>query len=213
MSLERLNHIHHFDHKTGVATMGPAVLVQQVLDKILVPFSHCGTIGGCSGVAEGGFGLSGGWGILAREYGLGVDSIRSLRAVLADGAVVAAREDNEYADLFWALRGAGGGSYAVVTAMAYQFCPALDQVVLVSGQVHLAAMAATMVAIGKRDGSIPGKISFAIDGGVNQHGKTGVLLTAVGADPDELKFGEQFVRKEMEPLFPSNTSLSYDRLS
>jgi FAD/FMN-containing dehydrogenase len=54
LSLSGLNNI-AFDKSTGVATIGPAVKVQDLLDGILVPDGYGGVVGGCPGVAEGGF--------------------------------------------------------------------------------------------------------------------------------------------------------------
>jgi FAD/FMN-containing dehydrogenase len=54
LSLSGLNNI-AFDDSTGVATIGPAVKVQDMLDEILVPDGYGGVVGDCPGVAEGGF--------------------------------------------------------------------------------------------------------------------------------------------------------------
>ena len=70
-------------------------------------------MGSCKSVAFSGFSLGGGFGFLARKFGLGVDNIVSLRVVDADGEILVANEQ-ENAELFWALRG-GGGSFGVVT--------------------------------------------------------------------------------------------------
>lgn len=48
-----------------------------------------------------------------RAVGLGVDSVLSAQVVLASGCQVTASPD-ENPDLFWAIRGGGGGSYGVV---------------------------------------------------------------------------------------------------
>lgn len=42
--------------------------------------------------------------------------------MLADGNVVIAKADNEYSDLFWALRG-GGNSFALVTNFELKTLP------------------------------------------------------------------------------------------
>lgn len=102
--MERLDHITEFDDTTGIVTIGPAVTDQHILGQILVPYNYSGTLGECPGVAKGGFALSGGYGFLSREYGLGVDSVLSVRIVLADGSAVTASADNEHVDLFLALR-------------------------------------------------------------------------------------------------------------
>jgi len=62
-----------------------------------------------------GYLLGGGISFYGRRYGLAANSIRSLTVVLADGEVVEASA-TRHPDLFWALRGGGGGFGVVVAA-------------------------------------------------------------------------------------------------
>lgn len=75
------------------------------------------TVGCCGGWLMGG-GLS----ALSRQYGLGIDNVVQFDVVLANGTsdVVDACS---HPDLFWALRGGGGGSFAVVTSVSYRLHP------------------------------------------------------------------------------------------
>ena len=62
-----------------------------------------------------GYSLGGGIGWMARKHGLAADSVLAVELVTADGALVRA-DRTQNTDLFWALRG-GGGGLGVVVAM------------------------------------------------------------------------------------------------
>ncbi|HWD83037.1 MAG TPA: FAD-binding oxidoreductase, partial [Kribbella sp.] len=66
--------------------------------------------------------LGGGLGLLGRKYGLTCDRLVGATVVLADGNVVECDAERA-ADLFWALRGAGGGQFGVVTSLVYDAVP------------------------------------------------------------------------------------------
>ncbi len=79
----------------------------------LVPVT--GTVGQ---VGFAGLLLGGGYGLLSASYGLACDNLLSAEVVLADGRVCAASAQ-ENPELFWALRG-GGGGFGIVTALQVQ---------------------------------------------------------------------------------------------
>lgn len=76
--------------------------------------------GGCWSVNVGGLTLGGGWGTSVRKMGLTCDNIEEVEIVTPNGDVVHAREDNDYQDLFWALRGGGGGNFGIVTRFLFK---------------------------------------------------------------------------------------------
>ena len=79
--------------------------------------------GSGASVAIAGLALGGGLGLLGRSHGLTCDSLLRAQVVLADGRVVWCDQGHE-ADLFWALRGAGAGSFGVVTELVFKTVPA-----------------------------------------------------------------------------------------
>lgn len=79
-----------------------------------------GTVGSISAV--GGHPQAAGHGFLSREFGLAADQPVEFEAVLSSGEIVTANECQN-TDLFWALRGGGPGTYAVVTKSAVKTHP------------------------------------------------------------------------------------------
>lgn len=77
----------------------------------------CGPTVGITGLT-----LGGGIGLLGRAHGLTCDRLVGVRVVLADGSVVECDAERE-PDLFWALRGAGGGQFGVVTSLRFDTVP------------------------------------------------------------------------------------------
>jgi FAD/FMN-containing dehydrogenase len=73
----------------------------------------CGPTVGIAGLT-----LGGGIGLLGRQHGLTCDRFVGAQVVLPDSSVVECDADRD-PDLFWALRGAGGGQFGVVTSLRF----------------------------------------------------------------------------------------------
>jgi len=102
---------------SGTATIGAGAKLVDIYDQlssqgVCIPSGTCPTIG-IAGITQGG-----GIGMVDRAYGLTCDSLVSAQVVLADGSVLTCDAGN-HADLFWALRGGGGGNFGIVTAMTF----------------------------------------------------------------------------------------------
>ena len=76
----------------------------------------------------GGFAMGGGHGPYGPKYGMGVDNILQYTIVTADGQIRTANA-NTNNDLYWALRGGGGGSWGVVTEVVYKLHPGTPLIV------------------------------------------------------------------------------------
>ena len=70
--------------------------------------------GGCTSVGLGGFLQGGGFGSFSKGFGTGAASLLEAEIVTADGEVRIVNASND-PDLFWAIRGGGGGTFGVVT--------------------------------------------------------------------------------------------------
>lgn len=83
--------------------------------------------GGDTNVGIGGWILGGGHSPVSSRYGMGADQVLEMEVVTADGEYRVVNETS-HADLFWALRGGGGSTYAVllsVTVKAYKQLPTI----------------------------------------------------------------------------------------
>lgn len=107
--------------RDGVATIGAGARLAEVYAGLnrhgLTLPAGCGPTVGITGLT-----LGGGLGLLGRRYGLTSDRLRAAQVVLADSRVVDCSADREK-DLFWALRGAGGGQLGVVTSLVFDPVP------------------------------------------------------------------------------------------
>lgn len=108
----------------GLVTVGAGATLGEVYGAL---DEHALAIPGgtCPPVGVAGLTLGGGLGILGRTHGVTSDSLVGAEIVLADGRLVACDERHDE-DLFWALRGAGAGTFGVVTSLVFRPVPAPD---------------------------------------------------------------------------------------
>ena len=98
----------------GTVRIGTGAQLVDIVDK-LAPLGLAFSSGYCPTVAVGGFLQGGGMGLFTRSLGMASDKVTSAQVVLASGQVVTASA-TQHPDLFWALRGGGGGNFGVVTS-------------------------------------------------------------------------------------------------
>ncbi|KAF9898948.1 hypothetical protein EC991_009919 [Linnemannia zychae] len=124
-----LNLLQHFsiDHNTGIATVGAGNRLGSLYTKLWDAGQYLIPAGSCPGVGIGGHALGGGMGMVGRKYGMLSDNIVEMTMVEANGNI---RRINMTSapELFWALRGAGGGSFGLVTEFKIQAFKAPDTV-------------------------------------------------------------------------------------
>ncbi len=91
--------------------------------------------GGCATVGVAGLIQSGGFGSLSKNYGLAAAALLEAEVVTADGAL---RIANAYSnpDLFWALKGGGGGTFGVVTRLTLMTRDLPERFGAVSGAIR-----------------------------------------------------------------------------
>jgi FAD/FMN-containing dehydrogenase len=104
-----------------IATIGAGARLAQVYAALhtygrTLP-AGCGPTVGITGLT-----LGGGIGLLGRKHGLTCDRLVGAQVVLPDGSVVDC-DHNREPDLFWGLRGAGGGQFGVVTSLRFDTVP------------------------------------------------------------------------------------------
>ncbi|MEU7868922.1 FAD-binding oxidoreductase [Dactylosporangium sp. NPDC049140] len=119
-----------FDPEGRTVTVGPGVGWREI-DRVTyaghsetgadgLEYGLAGPGGECPTVSNAGYSLGGGYGPLGRTYGLGCDHLVEVELVDADGETL---KGTEHPDLFWALRGAGGAGFGVVTSLTYRLNP------------------------------------------------------------------------------------------
>ena len=109
------------DVATKTATVGAGASLGQLYQAI-APRGFAFPGGSCPTVGVSGHLLGGGYGYLARPFGLACDNILSVDLVDPQGKQVHA-DAQQNADLFWACRGGGGGTFGVATGYQLHLIP------------------------------------------------------------------------------------------
>jgi FAD/FMN-containing dehydrogenase len=133
----------NFDAGSGNVTVTPATNLYAVHQACAgagraIPTGTCPTVG-IAGLA-----LGGGIGADSRHAGLTSDALQSATVVLPSGDVVTASA-NSNPDLFWALRGGGGGNFGVTTSMTFSTFATADSDVV---RLDFPPASATQVLVG-----------------------------------------------------------------
>lgn len=114
----------NYDAASGRVTAAPATSLWE-LHQALAATGRGIPTGICPSVGASGHALGGGLGAQSRHAGLLSDALTSASVVLPGGQAVTASA-GENPDLFWALRGGGGGNFGVTTSLTFATFPTSD---------------------------------------------------------------------------------------
>jgi FAD/FMN-containing dehydrogenase len=187
--------------RDGTVVVGAGACLGDLYDALA---AHGLTIaGGCGpDVGIAGLTLGGGLGILGRRHGLTCDQLVAAQVVLADGRAVEAEDD-----LLWALRGAGGGQFGVVTRFEFRTvrAPRTTALDLVWDRRHAADAIAAWQEWGP-DAPDDVAASLIVAGEVHLFGAMApgrdldAFVERVGADPDAVSLHELDYREAKRRL-------------
>lgn len=119
IDLSRLRHVRVDPQARRAWAAGGSLLGE--LDHEAMAHGLVTTAGTVSHTGIGGLTLGGGFGRLARRFGLALDNVRAVDIVTADGQLRHASAD-ENPDLYWGVRG-GGGNFGIVTSFEFELHP------------------------------------------------------------------------------------------
>jgi FAD/FMN-containing dehydrogenase len=97
-------------------TIGAGAIWMHVYQAVTLGAGRYVQGGGCGTVGVAGLVQSGGFGSFSKRFGLAAAGLLEAEVVTADGTVRVANECT-HPDLFWALKGGGGGTFGVVTRL------------------------------------------------------------------------------------------------
>lgn len=112
INMSAMKNIEWVDSET--VRLNPGCRLSEIYD-VLLPKKKIIPGGSCAGVGIGGLVLGGGYGLMARKFGLTCDSLQSLTMVDGTGKIVTATDNDE---LLWACKGGNNGNFGVVTELA-----------------------------------------------------------------------------------------------
>ncbi|KAG0342415.1 hypothetical protein BG000_004712 [Podila horticola] len=135
------------DTGTGIATVKAGVRIGALYTRLWDAGQYLVPAGTCPSVGIGGLALGGGLSMVGRKYGVLSDSIVSMTMIDASGDIQEVNATSN-TDLFWALRGAGAGSFGMVTEFKIQAYKAPDRVTTFSIWYPLSTYRSAIEAFG-----------------------------------------------------------------
>eukprot|EP00122_Pirum_gemmata_P000962 Pgem_evm2s863 len=111
----------------SIVELGAGVILGNMYT-FLAPHGRVLPAGTWPTVGVAGHTLGGGYGFLARKYGFNSDRLAGARVVLSNGTAIDCNKDLN-SELFWGLRGGGGGNFGIVTSFTFNTAPLPTQAV------------------------------------------------------------------------------------
>jgi FAD/FMN-containing dehydrogenase len=159
--------------------------------------------------------LGGGLGILGRKYGLTSDQLLAAQIVPADGRVVECDEHHD-GDLFWALRGAGGGNFGVVTSLTFNTIPAPAATVfhLIWPHTHAPALIdAWQDWAPAAPDELAASLLMVASGDVERQPLVNLFGAMLGTESDTTELLDELVaRVGADPISASHKQMSYGHI-
>ena len=128
-------------------SVGAGAIWAQVYDAVTTRGGGYVQGGGCMTVGVAGLVQSGGFGSFSKAYGTASGSLLEAEVVTADGQVRIANACT-HPDLFWALKGGGGGSFGIVTRLTLRVHPLPERFGAVNFDVRASSDAAYRRLVG-----------------------------------------------------------------
>jgi FAD/FMN-containing dehydrogenase len=210
------------DPKRRIARAEGGALLEQ-LDDAAQKFGLACPVGVVGHTGVGGLTLGGGMGRMQRTHGFTIDNLVSVDVVTARGDLLHVSDD-ENADLFWGMRGAGA-NFGIATSFEFRLHP-IGPMVTAGAVVYpaervreVAALAREVARSAPRQMSLT--IGFAKAGGEPPFAPemAGKPIVAIGSthfgDEREADQDLRRMRRELEPLvdtFATRTYLSVQKL-
>jgi len=212
-----------------VVIMEPGVRAEDFMKEVLDENGFSGIVASAAGVGMGGFVLGGGYGLQSRMYGLAIDNVLSLEVVLPSGEMKKVKEGD---DLFWALRGAGGGNIGVVTSIEYEVYPCHDIKLAANVKLSLQEVTKFLELLGNKESNLAHEFTLRVEryatmdapvtnltqhppltssmlnttDGSREEGLVTLSMFWMGDSSPDDPLGMQYIKNEIVPLFPNNST-------
>jgi hypothetical protein len=191
----------------GTVTIGAGAKLADVYDQtiaknVAIPLGTCLSVG-ISGLTQGG-----GIGVVDRMWGLTCDALVSAQVVTADGRMLTCDATTE-PDLFWAIRGGGGGNFGVVTSFTFKTHPTQD-LTNFSANIAFSDLAKVLTAWQTWQAGLPDTIwSYLITTFLGGGPNVTLSGVCVGTPADFMPYWNQFLAAAQVQPQTSITTKSY----